>query len=118
MITPIIISSSVISGFMSCLLFFQALNTKSKDRIKILFWGCLFLASSFSMLEYAFWLEGYNMFYLLFQSFPFLVYFSVWLLFIIWNFEKIGERRIWVLILVLVTLWIIVAINCMNCLKF
>jgi hypothetical protein len=81
-------------------------------------WACLFLAGSFAGLEWAFWLEGYNMFNLVFEfTFPLIVYFGVWFGFIIWLFETRKERKVWIILSILLIIVVLIAVNCMNCLK-
>jgi len=103
---------------MACILFiFGMYSEKEKKKSKIiLIWACLFLASSFAGLEWAFWLEGYDMFNLFFSfKFPLVVYFLIWFFFIIWLFEVRKERKIWVILLILLIAVVLIAINCMNC---
>ena len=119
MIPDMAISFSLVSGMMACLLFILGRYTgkdKKKSRI-ILIWACLFLAGSFASLEYAFWLDGYNMFTLFFSfNFPLVVYFAIWFAFIIWLFESRKERKIWIILLILLIITTLIAMNCMNCL--
>ncbi len=117
----IILTYSLLAGIMSVMLFmFTIFFEKSKKRSKwLLIWAVLFLASSFAVSEYAFWLEGYNLFGLVFGfNFPLLVYFVIWFAFIIWLFESRGERKIWLMLLVALMIVAMIAINCMNCIKF
>lgn len=120
MFTNIALSYSLISGIMSCLLFIFGMyfeKNKKKSRI-ILIWACLFLASSFAGLESAFWVEGYNIFELVFRlNMPLVYYFIAWFGFIIWLFESRGERKIWVILLILLIIVTILAVNCMECIK-
>ena len=120
MISNLALSFSLIAGIMACFLFVFGLSKereKKKSRV-ILLWACLFLASSFGGLEWAFWLEGYDMFNLVFEfTFPLVVYFVVWFAFIIWVFEMRKERKIWIILFLLLVLMVLVAINCINCLK-
>lgn len=119
MISNIALSFSLISGIMSCLLFIAGMyfeKNKKKSTIILLF-ACLFLLASFTGLEWAFWLEGKNMFYLLFSPIiPLIFYFFVWFVFIIWLFESRGERKIWILLILIIIIIILIAVNCMNCL--
>lgn len=119
MISNLALSFSLISGIMSCLLFISGMfleKEKKKSRV-ILIWACLFLAGSFGGLEWAFWLEGYDMFKLVFSlTFPLIVYFGIWFAFIIWLFERRKERKIWIILLILLIIVILIAMSCMNCL--
>ena len=120
MIPDMAISFSVVSGFMACLLFIFGMyseKNKKKSRI-ILIWACLFLAGSFTGLEWAFWLEGYNMFNLVSKfTFPLIVYFGIWFGFIIWLFESRKERKVWIILLILLIIMILIAVSCMNCIQ-
>jgi len=117
MFANIAISYSLIAGIMSSLLFIVGMyleKDKKKSKI-ILIWACLFLASSFAGLESAFWAEGYNIFELVFGlNFPLDYYFIVWLGFIIWLFESRKERKIWIILLILLIIATIFAINTME----
>lgn len=118
-ISNIVIVYSIISGFMASLLiafslFFEKDRKKSRN---FLIWSVLFLASSFATSEYAFWLEGYNLFEFVFFNFPLIVYFGVWFVFIVWIFEKRKERKIWIIFLILLILITLIATQCMNCIK-
>jgi len=121
MITNIILTYSLIAGIMSiCLFVFGIFFEKNKKKSRnLLIWAVLFLASSFLATEYAFWLEGYNLFELTFKfNFPLLFYFGIWFVFIIWLFESRKERVVWVIFLILVIIAIIIATQCMNCVRF
>jgi hypothetical protein len=119
MLSNLALSFSIVAGVMSCLLFVLGIyleKEKRKSRI-LLLWACLFLASSFVSLEWAFWLEGYNMLKLVFEfTFPLVVYFTVWFAFIIWVFESRKERKVWIVLGILLIIAVVIAINCMNCL--
>jgi hypothetical protein len=97
-------------------LFFE--KDKKRSRV-LLIWAIAFLFSAFITSEYAFWVEGYNLFELVFSfNFPLIVFFVIWIAFIIWLFETRKERKIWVILLVLMVIGIIIAVNCMNCISF
>jgi hypothetical protein len=119
--SDIIVGFSIVAGLMSCLLivfslFFEKDKKKSRN---FLIWGCLFLASSFAMSEYALWLEGYNLFKLVFSfNFPLLVFFGVWFGFLIWIFEMRKERKIWIALLILLVIIVLIAVSCMDCVRF
>lgn len=119
MLSNLALSFSIISGIMACFLFFIGLTSREKKKARILLlWACLFLASSFAGLEWAFWFEGYNLFNLVLKpTFPLVVYFGVWFVFIIWLFESRKERLIWVMLLILLIIVVLIAMNCMNCLN-
>ena len=120
-IQNIILVYAVLSGMMSiALTVFTIFFEKDKKRSRtLLIWAALFLASSFAVTEYAFWIEGYNLFtFVLLFNFPLVVFFATWFTFLIWLFESRGERRVWVLLLVLLVIVVLIAMNCMNCLNF
>lgn len=120
-IQNIILVYSLLAGIMSMLLMvFTIFFEKNKKRSRVLLiWSVLFLASSFAASEYAFWLDGYNLFnfVLLRFNFPLLAFFGVWFAFLIWLFESRGERKIWMLLLVLLAIVVLIAMSCMNCIK-
>jgi hypothetical protein len=120
MITNIILAYSLISGIFAALLFAFAIfleKDKKKSR-NFLIWAVLFLASSFLATEYAFWLEGYNLFEFVPKNFPLIFYFGVWFVFIVWLFETRKERKIWIIFLILLIIAILIASKCMNCIRF
>lgn len=120
-IQNIILVYAILSGMMSiALTVFTIFFEKNKKRSRtLLIWASLFLASSFAVTEYAFWIEGYNLFtFVLLFNFPLVVFFATWFTFLIWLFESRGERRVWVLLLVLLVVVVLIAMNCMNCLNF
>ena len=111
------LSFSIIAGVMSCLLFVLGIYLEKDKRSRsLLLWACLFLASSFVGLEWVFWLEGYNMFNLVFElTFPLVVYFVVWFAFIIWLFESRKERKILIILGILLIVAVVIGTSCMNC---
>ena len=120
-IQNIILVYAILSGMMSiALTVFTIFFEKNKKRSRtLLIWASLFLASSFAVTEYAFWIEGYNLFnFVLLFNFPLVVFFVTWFTFLIWLFESRGERNVWVLLLVLLVVVVLIAMNCMNCLNF
>ena len=119
-ITNIVLVYSLLAGTMSILLMvFTMFFEKNKKHSRILLvWSVLFLASAFAMTEYAFWVEGYNLFTLVLSfNFPLIVFFGIWFAFLIWLFESRGERGVWVLLLVLLIIVVLAAMNCMDCIK-
>ena len=121
MMQNIVISYSIVAGIMaSLLLVFSLFFEKNKKRSRILLiWAVLFLASSFATSEYAFWLEGYDLFQLVFSfNFPLIVYFAIWFAFLVWVFESRKERKIWMILFILLVITVIIAVNCMNCISF
>ncbi len=119
------LSISAVAGLMSIAVFFLGLkesplddrrssSTSRKKSRNLLVWAVLFLGSSFGGLEWSFYLLGYNMF--TFFAFPLAAYFAVWFGFVIWVFERIHERRIWVAFLIALMTLTVIALSCMNCL--
>ncbi|MBI5332003.1 MAG: hypothetical protein HZB65_00355 [Candidatus Aenigmarchaeota archaeon] len=106
---------SIIAGIMAVMLFYLGLSLGKKGRSHMIL-AVLFLGASFGGLEWVFYLLGYNMF--TFFVFPLMAYFAIWFAFIVWAFEKIGERRIWIVFLIALVVLTIVAVNCMNCVQF
>ena len=100
---------------MSIFLFYLGIKQDKKGKA-FLIWAVLFLGASFGGLEWSFYLLGYNMF--TFFVFPLMAYFVVWFAFIVWAFERIGERRIWIIFLIALIILTILAMNCMNCIQF
>lgn len=115
------LSFSLIAGFMACLLYIAGLyleKNKKKSTI-ILIIASIFLWASFTGLEWGFWIEGQNMFELFFYPIvPLIFYFMVWCGFLIWVFEGRGQRKIWVVMLIIAAILVFIAINCMNCIHF
>jgi hypothetical protein len=119
-IANIILIYSLLAGMMSVLLtVFTMFFEKDKKRsLALLIWSVLFLASAFATSEYAFWLEGYNLFNMVFGfNFPLLVFFGIWFAFLVWLFESRGERKIWLLLLILLIIVVLLATACMDCVK-
>lgn len=119
-ITNIVLVYSLLAGIMSILLtLFTLFFEKNKKRSRVmLIWSVLFLASSFAMTEYAFWLEGYNLFTLVLGfNFPLIVFFGTWFAFLIWLFETRGERKTWIVLFVLLVIIVLISISCMDCVK-
>lgn len=121
MLTNIFLSYSIVSGIMGSLLlaltlFFE--KNKKRSRI-LLIWSVLFLASSFATSESAFWYEGFNLFELIFGlNMPLIVYFGTWFAFIIWIFESRKERKIWIILLIILAIVVFIVVNCMTCIRF
>ena len=111
---------ALIAGAMSIVIFYSGLRLETLKKYKqsaarnLFIWAVLFLGAAFGGIEWTFWLLGYNMF--TFFAFPLVAFFAVWFGFIIWTFERRGERKIWVAFLVALIVLTIVAVNCMNCL--
>jgi hypothetical protein len=120
-VESIILVYSMLAGLMSIGLTLLALFfEKDKKRSHaFLVWAAIFIAASFATTEYAFWLEGINLFtFVLGFNFPLLCFFLIWFGFIAWGFESRGERKTWIVLLALLVIVILVAIYCMDCVKF
>jgi hypothetical protein len=120
-VSNVIVGFSILAGVMSCLLIaFSLFFEKDKKRSRnFLIWGCLFLAASFGTSEYAFWVEGQDMFKLVLNlNFPLLAFFVTWFGFLIWVFEMRKERKVWITLLIILIIVILLAVSCMNCISF
>ncbi len=120
-LTEILLVYAAIAGIMSVMLFAFSIfveRNKQKSR-KYLIWAVLFLAAAFSATEYAFWLNGEYLYYLLLTpNVPLLFYFAIWLAFVVWVFESRGERKIWIIFSALLILLLIAAFLCPDCIRF
>jgi len=116
------LSIALIAGAMSITLFFSGLKleqlrrSKEKAARNLFIWAVLFLGAAFGGIEWAFYLLGYNLF--AFFAFPLVAFFAIWFAFIVWLFERRGERKIWIAFLVALAVLTVIATNCMNCLAF
>ncbi|MFH1294899.1 MAG: hypothetical protein ABIH90_03090 [Candidatus Aenigmatarchaeota archaeon] len=85
----------------------------------LLVWAAVFLGVGFGLIEYAVWVDGANLFEIVFSpSFPLLAFFGAWFGFLIWLFEKHGKRKVWMILLAILVVLVVVAVNCMDCVKF
>jgi hypothetical protein len=117
-LSDVVLLYSLLSGIMSALLITvsTALVKEKKKSRDLLIWGTVFLGVCFGLSEYALWLGGHNLFHIVFSfNFPLLAFFTVWFAFLIWRFESMGERKVWVAFLIILIILIITAVNCMNC---
>lgn len=117
-LSNLILLYSLLSGIMSILLItLSFLPEKNKKRTRnLMIWATVFLGVCFGLSEYALWLNGHNLFQIVFSfSFPLLSFFTIWFAFLIWRFESMGERKVWILFLIILFLLVILAVNCMNC---
>ncbi len=109
------LSISVIAAVMAIWLFRRGFAIKDKrESLENLIWAALFLGASFGTLEWSLYLLGLNIWS--FIVFPLYAYFGIWFGWIIWLFEKRGERKIWVIFLVALAVLSVAAVNCVNCL--
>ena len=120
MLWVLALAIALIAGAMSITLFYTGLkiehNGKHKPHVarNLLIWAVLFLGACFGNIEWTSWLLGYNMF--TFFAFPLVAFFAIWFGWVVWLFERRGERRIWVAFLAVLAILTAVAVNCMNCL--
>lgn len=120
-LTNVVLVYAVLAGMMSILLtvftlYFEKDKKKAHDT---LIWATLFLGASFGATEYAFWVEGIHFFqFVLFFNFPLAAFFAIWFGFLIWVFEKRGERKTWVNLAIALVILTIIANLCMDCIKF
>ncbi len=120
-LTEILLVYAVIAGLMAVMLFvFSIFIEKNKQKSRrYLIWAVVFLAAAFSATEYAFWLNGEYLYYLLLTpNIPLLFYFVIWFAFVVWVFESRGERKIWIILSILLFLLLIAAFLCPNCIRF
>lgn len=104
-----------IAGLMSIALFYFGLNERDKKTSRnILIWAVIFLGASLGGIEWAFYLLGYNLF--TFFAFPLAAYIAVWFAWVIWVFERRGERKIWIAFLIILIALTILSLTCTNCL--
>jgi len=105
-----------IAGLMAIVLYYMGLREKNKKYARsLLIWATLFLGVSFGGLEWGLYLLGYVLFY--FFAFPLMAFFAVWFAFIIWAFERVGARNVWIVFLIALIGLSILAVNCLNCLS-
>jgi hypothetical protein len=105
---------SIVAGVMSiCLLFYAV---KKKDEHYFLF-SLMFLIISWSGIEWALWLKGYNLFEMVFVPIvPLASYFVGWTLFVVYIAERHFKRRDWIAFLLVLAFFIWISTFCMNCL--
>lgn len=105
---------SGLAGIMSIALIFYSIKKKSEEYFLI---SLAFLIVSWSGIEWYYWLNGQNLFTLVFTPIvPLASYFVLWSGFVIYIAEKHFKRRDWVAFLAVVGIIIIIAHFCMNCL--
>jgi len=110
-------SYGIIAGIMARLLFYLTL-TQKKPRDYYVF-ALLFLIASWSGLEYGLWLTGNDMFdMILYPAVPLDFFFAAWIAFAVWTGEKIKQRNVWMVWLVVLAIIFAIARVCMNCIKF
>ncbi|MEM7813638.1 MAG: hypothetical protein QW548_01930 [Candidatus Aenigmatarchaeota archaeon] len=120
MLWVLALAIALMAGAMSIALFYAGLKIeqtgpqKTRAARSTFIWAVMFLGAAFGGLEWAFYLLGYNMF--TFFAFPLVAFFGIWFGWIIWLFERRGERRIWMSFLVALAVLTVIAFNCMNCL--
>ena len=111
---------SILSGIFSISLFLVGMFVEKNRRKStiLLIWSIVFLYSSFMVTEYAFWIEGYNLFDMILSfNYPLTIFFVSFYAFLIWVFESRKQRKIWIIILILSIIGLIIAVNCMDCVR-
>lgn len=105
---------ALVAGFMSVLLMVYAIEKKNEP---FFVFSLMFLIISWSGIEWALWIKGYNLFELVLTPIvPLASYFVGWTLFVIYVSEKYFKRRYWVTFLIVVGFFIWISTFCMNCL--
>ncbi len=115
MLYQIGLTFSLIAALMSVALFYLGLK-EGKKGLHFLIWAVLFLGASFGGLEWALYLIGISIFS--FFIFPLIAFFAIWFAFIIWAFERIQQRKIWIIFLAALVIMIFVGVYCPNCVQF
>lgn len=117
----VILFYSLLAGLLSILLLIFSVFLEKDDKKSkwFLVWSVIFLGVCFGLSEYALWVQGIDLFSLVLSpNIPLLAFFGAWFSFLIWLFERRGERKLWVLFLVVLIVLIVIAVNCMNCLHW
>ena len=110
-------SYAIIAGIMAVSLFYLTV-TQRQNRNYYIF-ALIFLIASWSGLEYGLWLTGNNMFdMILYPSVPLDFFFAAWIAFAVWVGEKIKQRNVWIIWLVVLAAIFAIARVCMDCVKF
>jgi hypothetical protein len=105
---------SLISAILTIALIFYSIKKKSEPIFLI---SLMFLLISWSGIEWALWLEGYNLFTLVFEPIvPLASYFVGWGIFVIYLSETHFHRRDWIAFLLINLSIIAIASVCMDCL--
>jgi len=120
-IAEILMIYSILSGIFAISLFLVGMFVEKNRRKStiLLIWGIVFLYSAFIVTEYAFWIEGYNLFDMILSfNYPLTIFLISWYGFLIWLFESRKQRKIWIVILILSIIGLIIAVNCMDCVRF
>ena len=105
---------SLLAGFMSVLLMVYAIEKKNEY---FFVFSLMFLIISWSGIEWALWLKGYNLFEMVFTPIvPLASYFAGWTVFVIFISEKHFRRRYWIAFLIVLAFFIWISTFCMNCL--
>lgn len=105
---------SIVAGFMSVVLMLYSIEKKDEH---FFVFSLMFLIISWSGIEWALWLQGYNLFQLVLTPIvPLASYFVGWTLFVIFVSEKYFKRRYWIAFLIVIGFFIWISTFCMNCL--
>jgi D-alanyl-lipoteichoic acid acyltransferase DltB (MBOAT superfamily) len=112
-LTNIIVAHSMLAGLLAVLLIVFTIFFEKKRSRTLLLWAMVFLIAHFTLTEYAFWLEGYNVLSFVLTTPGF--YFGAWAAFLLWLFESRGERKVWIALLVLAVLAVLILLFCPWC---
>ncbi|MGC1121072.1 MAG: hypothetical protein WBA22_08250 [Candidatus Methanofastidiosia archaeon] len=105
---------ALIAGFTATVLMLYAVE-KRDDHLFL--FSLMFLIISWSGIEWALWLKGWNLFDMVFTPIvPLASFFVGWTLFVIFVAEKYFRRRYWIAFLIVLGFFIWISTFCMNCL--
>lgn len=115
MIYTIGLTYSIIAAITSLFFLKLALPTRNENMFLL---SLLFTLVSWSGIEWALWLLGYNLFDLVLQPIvPLASFFAVWLIAVIYIAERKFKRRDWVAFAGALVVITIIARLCMDCLR-
>ncbi len=114
----IALAYSLLSGVFAIFCFYLSLAyIKYKKEFYVFF--LILTTASWSGLEWSFWLMGKNMFdIILYPAVPFDFFFLSWIVIAGWLGERLGQRKIFMIWLVVLALIFAIARICMNCIQF
>lgn len=105
---------ALIAGIMSIVLLVLSIQRKND---KFFIFSMAFLLVSWSGLEWALFLQGENLFKLVYQPIvPLTSYFLAWTLFVIFIAERYFKRLYWLLFLTAIAAISVIAHYCFDCL--
>lgn len=105
---------AVLAGVTAILLMIYAVE-KRDDHLFL--FSLMFLIISWSGIEWALWLEGFNLFEMVLTPIvPLSSFFVGWTIFVIYVAERYFRRRYWIAFLIVLGFFIWISTFCMNCL--